>query len=150
MRKLLLMGACLLGSAPLFASLAAAQDKAARQFSNRVGMPVSEAIELLNAEDHAQALTKLDSVLVAGGLTPYELANIHKMRGAALYEMDRLGAAITAFETAMKSGGLNSAETDELFVQTAQLMIATQRPAEGAQMIEDWAVRGGDGDAGAY
>ena len=139
MRHIFIVGVCLFGSA----QFAAAQEGASRQFSSRVGAPVSEAVELLNTDSHAKALAKLNAALALGDLSAYEVANIEKMRGAAFYEMDRLQDAITAFEAAMSSGGFNAKEKDELFVQTAQLMIAVKKPAEGAQMIEDWASRGG-------
>lgn len=139
MRNLLILSVCLFCSA----QFALAQDSNARQFSSRAGVPVSEAAELLSANDNAGALAKLDQALALSGLTPFEQANIHQMRGAAFYEMDKIAPAITAFEAAMNSGGFNTEETDALFAQTAQLYMASGFPAKGAQMLEDWAGRGG-------
>lgn len=124
-------------------AMAQASDLEKRQFSSRVGIPVSRAAGLLQEEKFSEALAGLSDVLRLDGLTPYERSNIQQMRGSAFYGLDRLGDAIAAFERAIEAGGLNPAESENLISQIAQLKIANGSPAEGAQMLEAWAARGG-------
>jgi len=121
----------------------AAQTDTGQQFSNRVGAPVSQAVEQLKADQYGQALSTLDKALGLGDLTPYELATIQQMRGSAFYELDRLSEAISAFENAYSSGGLEKQAADTLNLQIAQLMIADKRPEQGALRFESWVDQGG-------
>lgn len=68
---------------------------------------------------------------------------IQQMRGLALYNLQRLPQAIRVFEATALGGSLPRQERDKLTEQIAQLKIATENPAQGAALLEDWAARGG-------
>ncbi len=107
-----------------------------RQFSARTGEKVLEAQNHIMAEEYAAALAKLAMALNLPDLSPYERAMIYQMQGASHYQLGQLDFAITAFERAVASGGLNAAETSDMRPKIAQIMIAAGRHAQGAEALE--------------
>jgi len=73
----------------------------------------------------------------------YERGTIYQMKGASHYALNQYGPAITVFEHAVSSGGLLPKEADRLRVNIAQLMIADEQYAKGAQALEDYLKAGG-------
>ncbi|MDB2438436.1 hypothetical protein N9W89_06940 [Hellea sp.] len=122
---------------------AASQDAASRQFSAKAGEKVLAAQNLMTAENPSGALAILASALTVPELTPYERAIILQMQGANYYALKQFGPAVAAFEGAVKAGGLNAAETADMEVKIAQLLIANDQQALGAQRLEDYFNSGG-------
>lgn len=114
-----------------------------RQFSSKAGQVVNEALTLINESQHNAALSKLNEALSIDPLNAYERATIYQMQGASYYELNQYGAAITAFENSINSGGLLPNEADSLRVNVAQLLIANGQYAEGAQKLENYLNNGG-------
>lgn len=114
-----------------------------RQFSSEAGALVNDALEDINAENHAQAILQLQTILAMPELSAYERSTLQQMLGSSYYEEGNYSAAIGAFEHAISACGLLPSEISALRVNIAQLLIANGRPAEGAQMLEDWAEDGG-------
>ena len=125
--------------------VAQAQDtsSASRQFSAQTGAIVLEAQNHIQAEQHQAALGKLAQALALPELTPYERATIFQMQGASYYQLGQFAPAITAFENAANSGGLNAAEAADMRLKIAQLMIADGSHAQGAQGLETYLNNGG-------
>ena len=127
------------------ASVAYAQETApvSRQFSAQTGEMVLEARNFMAAEQHSAALGKLAEALALSEITPYERAMILQMQGSSYYQLGQFAPAITAFERAVSSGGLNAEELADMRVKIAQLMIADGRHAQGAQALENYLNNGG-------
>ena len=118
-------------------------ETASRQFSAKAGEKVLEAQNLMTAEKPSAALGVLLEALSVPDLTPYERAIIFQMQGANYYALKQFGPAVTAFEDAVKAGGLNAVETSEMEVKIAQLLIANDQPAFGAERLEAYFKSGG-------
>jgi len=112
-------------------------------FSAKAGEKVLEAQNLIMAENPSAALGVLLEALSVPDLTPYERAIILQMQGANYYALKQFGPAVTAFEDAVKAGGLNAAETSDMEVKIAQLLIANDQPAFGAERLEAYFKSGG-------
>ena len=127
------------------ASVAYAQETApvSRQFSAQTGEMVLEARNFMAAEQHSAALGKLAEALALSEITPYERAMILQMQGSSYYQLGQFAPAITAFERAVSSGGLNAEEMADMRVKIAQLMIVNGRHAQGAQALENYLNNGG-------
>ena len=119
-------------------SIAQAQEASSqsRQFSARAGEIVLAARNHVLAEQHQAALTTLAQAITLTDITPYERAVIYQMQGSSYYQLGQLPFAITAFEQALGSGGLNAKEAADTRLKIAQLMIVAGRYAEGAQGLE--------------
>ena len=124
-------------------SPAFAQTSEGRQFSPAAGEIVNAALALINDNQHSAALTKLDEALSLPDLNAYEHGTIYQMQGTSYYELGQYGPAVSAFENAIRSGGLLANEADSLRVNIAQLLIANGQYAEGAERPESYLKRGG-------
>lgn len=114
-----------------------------RQFSARAGAIVLAARNLVLADEHEAALGKLTEALSLADISSFERAMIYQMQGTSYYQLTQFPAAITAFEQAVASGGLNAGELADIRVKIAQLMIAAGRHAEGAEALESYLRAGG-------
>lgn len=120
-----------------------AQEAEGRQFGAKAGAVVNEALQLINGSQHSAALNKLNEAISIPDINAYERSTIYQMQGSAYYELNQYSQAISAFESAINSGGLLPNEADSLRVNIAQLLIANGSYAQGAQMLEGWINRGG-------
>ncbi|MDA8708325.1 hypothetical protein N9M10_03030 [Hellea sp.] len=124
--------------------LAFAQDvPEGRQFSAAAGEIVNAANELVTANQHNAALSKLNEALALPDLNAYEKSIIYQIQGSSYYQLNQYGPAISAFENSINAGGLLPNEADSLRVNIAQLMIGNGQYAQGAQMLENYLARGG-------
>lgn len=114
-----------------------------RQFSAKAGEIVNAANELVTANQHSAALSKLSEALALPELNAYEKSIIYQIQGSSYYQLDQYGPAISSFENAINAGGLLPNEADSLRVNIAQLMIGNGQYAQGAQMLENYLARGG-------
>ena len=114
-----------------------------RQFSAKAGEIVVAAQEFMKLEQYGPAISELNRALGMPELNPYERGVIHQMQGSAYYEQNQYSQAISAFENAISSGGLLPNEKSNLRINIAQLLIASDQFARGAQMLEDWNRAGG-------
>jgi len=114
-----------------------------RQFSAKAGEIVIEAQNLMTSGDYSSALAKLTEAARLSDISAYERSIISQMQGANYYQLDQFRPAISAFEKALATGGLLPKEMDDMRVQIAQLMIASEQYALGAQRLEDYLNGGG-------
>lgn len=112
-----------------------------RQFGSKAGGMVNDALTLINSNQFGAAVSKLNETL-ALELNPYERSTIYQMMGSAYYEQDNYGQAISSFENAINAGGLLPNESTNLRLNIAQLLIASGRNREGAQMMENYINQG--------
>jgi len=130
-------------SGPISTAQAQQASTESRQFSAQTGEIVLAARNHVLAEEHQAALSKLAQALTLTDITPYERAVIYQMQGSSYYQLGQLPFAITAFEQALGSGGLNAKEAADTRLKIAQLMIVAGRYAEGAQGLENYLKAGG-------
>lgn len=114
-----------------------------RQFGSKSGQIVLAAQNFLAEDNFSGALSELNKALAIPEINAYERGIIYQMQGSSYYGMDQFPQAITAFENAISSGGLLPNEASSLRVNIAQLLIASDQYARGAQMLEDWNRAGG-------
>lgn len=115
----------------------------ARQFSKKTGDITNGALAFINNNDPSRALPLLEQALNRPSLTPYEKATLYQMQGASFYELGDKMAAITSFQDAIDSQGLEPDEADNMILNIGQLYIANGQYEKGAQMLEAYANRGG-------
>ena len=114
-----------------------------RQFSTQIGESVNEAVTLANEGDKISAAALLKQVAATPDLNPYERSTIYQMLGQYSYELDRPIEAQSAFENALKAGGLLPKEVENTNVVIAQLMIGNGQFQEGAERLETYLNSGG-------
>jgi tetratricopeptide (TPR) repeat protein len=112
--------------------------KETRVFSKATGQIVRVAQTALADDKYDLAISLLKEALESKMLNAYETATIYQILGTSYYEQNQYKGVIDAFEAAMSSGGLLPNEASNLRVNIAQLLIGNGKPAEGAQMLEDW------------
>lgn len=137
---------CVAGTAVISAPAAYAQDEKpteGRQFGSKAGQLVNDALQLQNTNQWGPSIAKLNEALALAELNPYEKSTIHQMIGVGYYEQDNYSRAIASWENSISSGGLMPKESAALRVNIAQLLIANEQFAQGAQMLEDWNRQGG-------
>ena len=120
-----------------------APDGQVRQFSAKTGSLVNAILVDPNGKNDLDRITYLRDLLSENSLNAYEAATISQMLGAAYYELNDYDRAIEAFEMAIDACGLLPKEVSNLQVNIAQLLIADNKPAKGAQRLEDWIAAGG-------
>jgi tetratricopeptide (TPR) repeat protein len=103
----------------------------------QTGRVLNEAIELMNAADHAAAAQKIGT-LQLDRLSPYERGTVERILFSLAYEQDRYDQARDHLQSAIDSGGLNAQQVDEARYQIAQLFIQEERWREGAVALEEW------------
>ena len=114
-----------------------------RQFGSKTGQIVLTAQEFMTADQYSAAIPELNRALALPEINPYERGVINQLLGSCYYETNQYNASINAFEAAIGSGGLLPDAASALRVNIAQLLIANDQPARGAQMLEDWSRNGG-------
>ena len=121
----------------------AAENCNSQEFSGKTGAAVNTALSYANAGAHIDALSKLNSVLSYPDLCPYELSTVYQMIGSSEYELNNYPRTIMAFENAIDTGGLTDQEVSALRINIAQLYIASDEFAKGAQLLEAFERNGG-------
>jgi tetratricopeptide (TPR) repeat protein len=114
-----------------------AAETAAPNIDVQTGRILNEAIELMNAEEHAAAAQKIGT-LQLDRLSPYERGTVERILFSLAYAQDRYEQARGHLANAIASGGLNSQQVDEARYQIAQLFIQEEKWREGAAALEEW------------
>ncbi|MBI1264771.1 MAG: tetratricopeptide repeat protein [Alphaproteobacteria bacterium] len=112
------------------------EDPAAnRQMTSAIGEQVLRAQELIANEQYAEAITVLNAVM-GREMTPYERSVVLRMRGGAYYAADNVPRAIDDFLAALATNALVRDEIVALRVNVGQMMMITERVAEGIRQLE--------------
>lgn len=115
----------------------------------QTGRVLSEAIELMNADDHAGAARRLGT-LQLDRLSPYERGTVERILFSIAYAQDRYEDARRHLQKAIESGGLNAQQVDEARYQSAQLFIQEEKWREGAAALEEWFRTAANPNSAAY
>jgi tetratricopeptide (TPR) repeat protein len=115
----------------------------------QTGRVLNEAIELMNADDHAGAAQRLGT-LQLDGLSPYERGTVERILFSVAYAEDRYADARGHLRKAIESGGLNAQQIDEARYQSAQLFIQEEQWREGAAALEEWFTTATNPNSAAY
>lgn len=131
----------LIVAGPVFA------EEPAHQFSERAGSAVNTALTLADNEKYQKAIDVLQVELAGNDLKAYEFGVIYQMLGQYNYELDRVPQSLSAFKSAISSGGLKAEEMESLKLVVAQLMIGNSQYREGAERLETYLNAGGKVDS---
>jgi tetratricopeptide (TPR) repeat protein len=115
----------------------------------QTGRVLNEAIELMNADDHAGAARRLGT-LELDRLSPYERGTVERILFSVAYAEDRYEDARGHLRNAIDSGGLNAQQIDEARYQSAQLFIQEEKWREGAAALEEWFETATNPNSAAY
>lgn len=133
----LIAGLALIGPySPALAQTSVSAIEQSRQFGAQAGMVVLDGQTYMANGEFDVGLNKLSEALSMKGLTNYERSIIYQMQGACFYELGQYDEAITAFENALATAGLNKKEKRLLEFNLAQLLIANDHFEKGARLLE--------------
>jgi tetratricopeptide (TPR) repeat protein len=110
---------------------------------------LSEAIELLNMENHAGAAAKI-ATLNLEKLSPYERSKVEQILFQVSYAQEKFSDARDHLKKAIDAGGLNAQEISDAKYQSAQLFIQEEKWKEGAAALEDWIKNAEKPNSAAY
>jgi TolA-binding protein len=110
---------------------------------------LSEAIELLNMENHAGAAAKI-ATLNMEKLSPYERSKVEQILFQVSYAQEKYSDARDHLKKAIDAGGLNAQEVSDAKYQSAQLFIQEEKWKEGAAALEDWIKNAEKPNSAAY
>ncbi|HEY8521897.1 MAG TPA: tetratricopeptide repeat protein [Gammaproteobacteria bacterium] len=113
------------------------------------GTKLNEAIELLNQENYAAARAKIGELRM-DRLSPYERSRVEQILFSIAYQEENYDDARSHLEQAIAAGGLNEQEISQARYQIAQIFMAEERWAEGAQALENWFQSAANPNSAAY
>lgn len=147
----LLLG--VLAAPPLSAQRAGGRDEEERTpapaIGEATGRILNEAIELLNKDDYAGARAALQDIRM-DRLSPYERSRVEQILSNLDFAEEKYDSAREHLRLALESGGLNEQEASQVRYQIAQLYMAEEQWAEGAQALEEWFETAQNPNSGAY
>lgn len=127
-------------------SALAQEGEAVRQFGSAAGQIVNAAQDLAASGQFSGAISKLGEAIALPDLTPFERSTTYSILAQYKFEMDDMPGAISAFENAIKAGGLSSKESSDFERQIALLHIRNEQYVMGAAKLESWAQKTGARD----
>lgn len=144
---------CAVCAAPSFAQRAGDRDDderaAAPTIDEQTGRILNEAIELLNMDDYAGARAALEDIRI-DRLSPYERSRVEQILSNLDFVEERYDSAREHLRLALDSGGLNELEASQVCYQIAQIFMAEERWADGAEALEEWFETAESPNSGAY
>ncbi len=118
------------------ARAAQAADRSEGTISPAIGERLLELLELEGEGAWAEAEAGYTSLIDGRALTPYERAILLRQRGRALYELDRLDAAISDWRAVIELAVLPEDDANTLRINTGQLLMAAEDYRGGINLIE--------------
>ena len=106
--------------------------------SQQVHQQLTEAQALLEKKQYTRAMTLLQAVSTQTTLNAYETAIVQQTLGHAYVALDKRDAAATAFRASLASQGFSRQQARAVEYNLAQILIAAERYAEGASVLETW------------
>ena len=94
--------------------------------------------ELIQNEQHQQALTQLRTLAADTALSPYETALVRQTLGYAHAGLEQYDQAVQAFQRCLTGGALPPDALQNVRYNLAQMLMSAERYAEGAQSLETW------------
>ena len=94
--------------------------------------------ELIQNEQHQQALTQLQTLAVDPSLSPYEGVLVQQTLGYAHAGLEQYDQAVQAFQQCLSDGALPPDSTQIVRYNLAQMLMSAERYEEGARTLETW------------
>ena len=94
--------------------------------------------ELIQNEQHQQALTQLQTLAADTSLSPYEGALVQQTLGYAHAGLEQYDQAVRAFQQCLADGALQPDNTQIVRYNLAQMLMSAERYEEGARALETW------------
>ena len=94
--------------------------------------------ELIQSEQHQQALTQLQTLATDTSLSPYETALVQQTLGYAHAGLEQYDQAVHAFQQCLAGGALSPANTQIVRYNLAQMLVSAERYEEGTRALETW------------
>ena len=94
--------------------------------------------ELIQNEQHQQALTQLQTLAADTSLSPYETALVQQTLGYAHAGLEQYDQAVRAFQQCLADGALSPDNTQIVRYNLAQMLMSAERYEEGARTLETW------------
>ena len=142
-----------LGSAAAVAQTAAAAAAAAASapaptasspsLRPEVGKPLQAAQDAIKAGNFQDALARIAEAAALPGLTPYELYIIQRLKAPAAFGAGDLPGATAAFEAALDSPLMPSADHLPLTETTVKLLLQQKEYARAARLMKSYLADGG-------
>ena len=94
--------------------------------------------ELIQNEQHQQALSQLQTLAADTSLSPYETALVQQTLGYAHAGLEQYDQAVRAFQQCLAGGALPADNTQNIQYNLAQMLMSAERYEEGARALETW------------
>ncbi len=94
--------------------------------------------ELIQNEQHQQALSQLQTLAADTSLSPYETALVQQTLGYAHAGLEQYAQAVRAFQQCLADGALPPDNTQIVRYNLAQMLMSAERYEEGARTLETW------------
>ena len=94
--------------------------------------------ELIQNEQHQQALTQLQTLAADTSISPYETALVQQTLGYAHAGLEQYDQAVRAFQQCLADGALAPDNTQIVRYNLAQMLMSAERYEEGARTLETW------------
>jgi len=118
------------------ARAAQAPDRSEGTISPAIGERLLELLELEAGGAWSEVEAGCTRLINERALSPYERAILLRQRGRALYELDRLDAAIRDWRAAIELAVLPEEDANALRINTGQLLMAAEDYRGGIDLIE--------------
>lgn len=130
----------LFGVAEAQAQRAGRRNSSSAEGQGQVRQPVAdaynEALELLQAGDNAAAIAAIRPLL--NNATPFEASIIYRFMGQAEIDRENFSAAVSHFQSAIDSGGLEGNDLAQLYLIVGQLYTADGQYNRGISALNQY------------
>jgi tetratricopeptide (TPR) repeat protein len=106
--------------------------------SKRVGERLKEVIALFEAEKFDEALKMIDELAGRHGLTPPDVANIHRLRGYILNAKGNNEEAVKEFETALDQHAMDPSSQQAMMYAMAAIYTQLGKYDQAIEVIDQW------------
>ncbi len=129
-----------LGSGNLLAQQGNQRSGQTQTLSQNVAPDLLAAFELMEAEDNAGALAKLNELMASRGnsMQPFDRASVLQVRGSVHINLENLDQGIEDFAEALALNALPANQNARLRFNLAQLYFVTERYEESIEFFNRW------------
>lgn len=103
---------------------------------------ITGAQTLMEQEQHRQAVSQLRTLLQDADISPYETAMVNQTLGYAYAALEQYAESAAAFQQSLDVGALPEESAQIVRYNMAQILIAAERYADGAGILEEWLAAG--------
>lgn len=105
-----------------------------------VARVLQEVFELMQAEQHQQALARLNQLVDQRGasMKAYDRATTYELRASVKYNLEDPRGALRDFQTALEANGLPPERNNQIRYYIAQLHLQLENYAEAIRGLNEW------------